>query len=218
MGAAGDGAARGRLLLATRSAGKRRELEPLLRAFGWEVVDLDGAGVAEDAAVEDALESALTFEENALAKARHFAARSGLPTVADDSGIACDALGGAPGVHSKRWGAHDGLSGLALDEANNALLLSRLAEAARAGVTTRAARYVCAAAYVDGACELVVRGESTGRILEREEGNGGFGYDPLFLSDDLGRSFGVVTPAEKARVSHRGRAFESLMEKLRAGS
>jgi XTP/dITP diphosphohydrolase len=208
----------GRLLLATRSAGKRRELEPMLRARGWDVVDLDGAGIAEDPAVEDALECALTFEENALAKARHFAARSGLPTVADDSGIACDALGGAPGVHSKRWGAHDGLSGLALDAANNALLLARLAEAARGGVTTRAARYVCAAAYVDGAREFVVRGESTGRILERARGNGGFGYDPLFWSDDLGRSFGEAAPAEKARVSHRGRAFERLMQKLRAGS
>ncbi|MBI2409405.1 MAG: non-canonical purine NTP pyrophosphatase [Gemmatimonadetes bacterium] len=206
------------MLLATRSAGKRRELEPMLRSVGWEVVDLDGAGIAEDSAVEDALESALTFEENALAKARHFAAMSGLPTVADDSGIACDALGGAPGVHSKRWGAQPGLSGLALDAANNALLLARLAEAARGGVTTRAARYVCAAAYVEGAREIVVRGESTGRILEQEEGSGGFGYDPLFLSDDLGRSFGVVTPEEKARVSHRGRAFACLIEKLRAGS
>lgn len=240
--------ARGRLLLATRSAGKRRELEPMLRAHGWDVVDLDGAGFPERPAEEDALEAAETFEENALAKARHFHALSGLPTMADDSGLSCDALGGAPGVRSKRWSGRaerDGaaragvalegtalegavlegtaLEGAALDAANNAMLLAELAQAsqlaaARGAVATRAARYVCAAAFVDGARELVARGETTGRILEGEEGTGGFGYDPLFFSDDLGAPFGMVTREEKARVSHRARAVEALLRKVDEGS
>ncbi|MHB8837496.1 MAG: non-canonical purine NTP pyrophosphatase [Gemmatimonadaceae bacterium] len=212
---------RGRVLLATRSEGKRRELEPMLRAHGWDVVDLDHAGLEADAAAEDALETEPTFEGNALAKARHFHARSGLPTIADDSGLSCDALGGAPGVHSRRWGARDGLHGLALDAENNARLLRELA-ARRAtgapGSATRAARYVCAAAFVDDAREAVARGETTGRILECAEGSGGFGYDPLFFSDDLGCAFGLVTRAEKARVSHRARAVEELLRKLEAGS
>lgn len=219
---------RGRLLLATRSAGKRRELEPMLRAHGWDVVDLEGAGVSEDAAVEELLETAATFEENALAKARHFHRLSGWPTVADDSGLSCDALGGAPGVRSKRWSERPDLEGVALDAENNALLLRALATAAegrtgdgaasRPVPATRAARYVCAAAFVDGAREVVARGVTTGRILERVEGTGGFGYDPLFFSDDLGTSFGLVTREEKARVSHRARAVEALLRKVDAGS
>lgn len=214
---------RGRLLLATRSAGKRRELEPMLRAHGWDVLDLDGAGLPERPAEEDALEVAETFEENALAKARYFHARCGLPTMADDSGLSCEALHGAPGVRSKRWSARPERDGAALDAANNALLLAELAEAERAaasrgGVATRAARYVCAAAFVNGAREVVARGETTGRILEREAGTGGFGYDPLFFSDDLGAPFGMVTQEEKARVSHRARAVAALLRKVDEGS
>lgn len=215
--------ARGRLLLATRSAGKRRELEPMLRAHGWDVVDLDGAGLPERPEEEDALEVAETFEENALAKARYFHALSGLPTMADDSGLSCDALGGAPGVRSKRWSARPELDGAALDAANNAMLLSALAGAERSAqvrgaASTRAARYVCAAAFVDGAREAVARGETTGRILEREEGTGGFGYDPLFYSEELGATFGMVTREEKARVSHRARAVAALLRKVDEGS
>jgi XTP/dITP diphosphohydrolase len=212
------GAGRGRVLLATRSAGKRRELEAMLRAHGWDVIDLERAGVALEALAEDALETAATFEENALAKARYFFARSGLPTIADDSGLSCDALGGAPGVHSKRWSLRPDLHGTALDAENNARLLRELAAAARAGVTTRAARYVCAAAYVDAARALVARGETTGRILERAEGTEGFGYDPLFFSDDLGVAFGLVSAAAKATVSHRARAVALLLEKVQQGS
>lgn len=215
--------ARGRLLLATRSAGKRRELEPMLRAHGWDVVDLDGAELPEDLDQEDALEVAETFEENALAKARYFHAVSGLPVVADDSGLSCDALGGAPGVRSKRWSGRAERDGAALDAANNEMLLSALAGAAlsaavRGVAPTRAARYVCAAAFVDGARELVARGETQGWILEREVGTGGFGYDPLFYSDELGTTFGMVTREEKARVSHRARAVEALLRKVDAGS
>ena len=207
------------MLLATRSEGKRRELEPMLQARGFEVVDLDGAGVSIDAAAEDALEQEPTFEGNALAKARYFHLRSGLPTIADDSGLSCDGLDGAPGVQSKRWGGRPELSGAALDAENNSRLLRELSEAGADGrEVTRAARYVCAAAYVDGMRAVVARGETTGRILERAEGSGGFGYDPLFFSDDLGRAFGLVSREEKGRVSHRARALEALLEKLGAGS
>ncbi len=210
--------ARGRVLLATRSAGKRRELEPMLRAHGFAVVDLDDAGLEERPAEEDALEAAFTFEENARAKARYFFARSGLPTVADDSGLACDAIGGAPGVHSKRWSARPELSGRALDDANNTLLLRSLEAAGATGAAARSARYVCAAAYVDASREYVVRGETAGRILTSADGNGGFGYDPLFWSHELRASFGAVSREEKERVSHRARAVEQLLKKLSEGS
>lgn len=209
----GEGASEGRtVLVATRSAGKLREIMPLLAVAGWRAVDLDAAGIAESAA-EDSLETAETFEENALAKARYFAARSGLPVLADDSGLMCDALGGAPGVYSKRWSARPELSGAALDAANNAHLLDALRSAG-----TRRARYRCAAAWVDGAAEFVAVGETTGRILDVAEGAEGFGYDPLFFSDELGASFGVVVREEKSRVSHRGRAVRALLKKVSAGS
>ena len=210
--------ARGRVLLATRSDGKRRELEPMLRAFGWNVVDLNEAGIEERRAEEEALEVEATFAGNALAKARYFHARSGVPTVADDSGLVCEALDGAPGVHSKRWSAQPTLRGAALDAANNATLLAALAAAAVRGAGSRAARYVCAAAFVDGVRAVVAEGETRGRILDRASGTGGFGYDPLFWSEDLWQSFGGVTRDEKSRVSHRGRAIEALMRKLDAGS
>ena len=203
------------MLLATRSAGKRRELEPMLRERGWEVVDLADAGLTERPDEEDALECGATFEENALSKARYFHARSGLPTLADDSGLSCDALDGAPGVHSKRWSGRPDLDGAALDEANNALLLARLDAAAQAGRRSRAARYVCAAAWVDDTGALVALGATSGRVLERAEGVGGFGYDPLFYSDDLQRSFGTVTREAKGAVSHRGRAVTALLELVR---
>ena len=210
---AGDGdSLRGTVLVATRSAGKLREIAPLLAEAGWRAVDLDAEGIAESP-VEELLETAETFEENALAKARYFAARSGLPVLADDSGLMCDALGGAPGVFSKRWSARPDLSGAVLDAANTAHLLDMLR-----GAGTRRARYRCAAAWVAGATEFVVVGETAGRVLEVAEGSGGFGYDPLFFSDELGASFGVVSRAEKSRVSHRGRAVRALLQKVRAGS
>ncbi|GMV11216.1 MAG: non-canonical purine NTP pyrophosphatase [Gemmatimonadota bacterium] len=197
-----------RLLVATRSPGKLRELAPLLRSAGYTPVDLATAGIAE-APAEDAIEGHDTFEANALAKARHFFAISGLPTLADDSGLCVDALGGAPGVRSKRWSARPGLTGQALDDANNAKLLASLPAGG-----TRAARYVCAAAYVDDEGELVCRGETVGRIEEVPRGSGGFGYDPLFWSDDLGRTFGEATRAAKEAVSHRGRAVRAVLAAL----
>jgi len=198
------------LLVATRSAGKLRELRPMLAAGGFEVVSLDDAAIMETAA-EDSLEVFATFEENALAKARYFARLSGRPTVADDSGLAVDALGGRPGVMSKRWSGRADLSGQALDDENNRLLLATLGAGA-----VRRAHYVCAAAYVDATHERVVRGEVHGRILEEARGVSGFGYDPYFFADELGKSFGEATREEKAFVSHRARAFAALLEELRA--
>jgi XTP/dITP diphosphohydrolase len=198
------------LLLATRSAGKLRELRPLFAAHGIQVADLSDAGIAESAA-EDELEAHDTFEGNALAKARHFHSVTGRPTVADDSGLVVDALGGLPGVHSKRWSGRGDLVGLALDGENNRLLLERLR-----GVADRRAHYVCVAAYADDRIALTRRGAVHGRILEAPRGANGFGYDPLFLSDELGRTFGEASREAKEQVSHRGRAFRALLDALNA--
>lgn len=198
----------GPVLVATRSAGKIRELRAMFAAAGIEIVDLGGAHL-DESSEEELLESAPTFEENAIAKAKYFHERSQLPTVADDSGLEVRALDGAPGVLSKRWSGRPDLDGQALDDANNALLLRRLD-----GVEDRRARYVCAAAYCDERESLVERGESEGVILAEPRGSGGFGYDPYFLSNELGRTFAAVTMAEKARVSHRARAFRKLLLRL----
>jgi XTP/dITP diphosphohydrolase len=196
------------LVLATRSAGKLRELRPLFAARGFHVIDLDEAGVAP-APDEDAVEKYESFEENALAKGRYYAARSGLPVVADDSGIEVLALAGKPGVRSKRWSARPDLEGQALDDENNRLLLTRLA-----AETDRRARYVCAAAYVGAGREVVRRGEVRGVVTREARGSNGFGYDPFFESDELGKTFAEATLAEKAMVSHRGRAFTLLMDAI----
>ncbi|MEP6495142.1 MAG: RdgB/HAM1 family non-canonical purine NTP pyrophosphatase [bacterium] len=200
-----------RLLVATRSGGKLRELTPLFAARGIEAIDLTAAGVRESPD-EEALETADSFEENALAKARYFHAMSGIPTVADDSGLAVDVLGGRPGVLSKRWSGRIDLAGQALDDENNRLLLATLEQHERSA--SRRARYVCAAAYVDPRRELVCRGEVEGRIVDAARGAGGFGYDPYFFSDELGRTFGEVSREEKERVSHRARAFRALLSEL----
>lgn len=198
----------GTLLLATRSEGKLREIRPLLAPLGLRLLDLTEAGLPEEN--DDELETGSTFEDNALAKARHyFLASGGIPTVADDSGIEVSALQGRPGVTSKRWSGRTELSGQTLDDANNATLLAALEDA-----SDRTARYVCVAAFADASGEIVARGETTGVIVEQPRGSGGFGYDPHFLSDDLGMTFGEAEPAEKARVSHRGRAFRLLAERL----
>jgi XTP/dITP diphosphohydrolase len=194
------------ILLATRSAGKLRELRPIFTAAGWTPIDLRTAGVEESKA-EDDLEVFETFEENSLAKARHFSRLSGLPTVADDSGLEVFALGGRPGVRSKRFSGRTDLVGGALDDANNERLQSELQT-----IADRRARFVCAAALVrpDGT-EMVRVGETSGVILRARRGEAGFGYDPYFLSDELGVTFAEATVAAKERVSHRGRAFGALL-------
>jgi len=197
-----------RVLLATRSAGKLRELRPLFAARGLAVLDLREAAIPESPE-EDALEVYETFEENALAKGRYFAALSGLPVAADDSGIEVRALGGRPGVRSKRWSERADLSGQALDDENNRLLIAALE-----GVPDRSARYVCVAAFVDGAREVVRRGEVGGAMISEPRGTNGFGYDPYFLSDELKKTFGEASLGEKATVSHRARAFTALLDAI----
>jgi XTP/dITP diphosphohydrolase len=195
-----------RLLVATRNAGKLDELRPMFAEIGIEVLDLDAAGVPESPD-EEAIEAFETFEANALAKARYFHdASGGMPTVADDSGLEVLALGGAPGVRSKRYAEAAGHGQTA---ANNAKLLRALQ-----GVTDRRARFVCAVALVAGGREIVVLGATDGRIAEAPAGTGGFGYDPLFVSDDLGVTLAEAPAAEKARVGHRGRAFRQLASEL----
>lgn len=202
------------LLVATRSAGKVRELLPLVAAHGWAAEMLDDAGIAETAA-EEALEDADSFEGNALAKARWFAACCpGRVVLADDSGLVVDALGGAPGVRSKRWSGRPELSGAELDAANNAHLLAALHAVGADTPSARTARYVCAAACVWPGGELVARGEAAGHILTAPNGAGGFGYDPYMWSTELGATFAAVTLAQKAEVSHRGRAFRALLAEM----
>lgn len=200
-----------KLLVATRSAGKQREIRELLAGLPFQVVFPADCGL-ERRPEEDDLESGTSYAENAVAKARHFAERSGLPTVADDSGIEVDALGGAPGVRSARWSGGPGGTDAA-DARNNALLLERLTQAPEAG---RTARYRCVIAYLDTptAVPEIVEATCEGWILAAPRGAGGFGYDPLFFSPDLQASFGEAAPAAKHRVSHRGRAFRALIEVL----
>lgn len=197
-----------RLLVATRSRGKQKEFRALLAPLGVEVVFPDEIGLAESTE-EDDLESFDTFEENAFAKAAWFATRSGLPTLADDSGLEVDALGGAPGVHSKRFAGFAGPEH-EVTAANNAELLRRLE-----GVPEekRTARYRCVLVLLlaDGR-KIVAEGTTEGRILDAPRGDGGFGYDPLFFSTELGMAFGEASPDAKHAVSHRGRAARQLIE------
>ena len=201
------------LLVATRSRHKLREIREILEEAGEvELVDLDEAGVAWEPE-EESIECHDSFRENALAKARYYAARSGLRTVADDSGICVDALGGEPGVRSKRFSGRADLEGDALDAANNALLLDRLRGVPRGA---RSAHYMCAAAVIDPRTgdEAVFEGRCDGEILESERGKGGFGYDPVFFLPAEGTSFGELDPDRKNRVSHRARAFRAAAPTL----
>jgi XTP/dITP diphosphohydrolase len=200
-----------KLLAATRSPGKQREFRRVLESAGVEVVFPDDVGLYPKQA-EDMLELGDTFEANARRKAEYFARLSGLPTVADDSGLEVLSLGGAPGVRSRRWAGASG-SDAEVDAANNAELVRRLAGATEA---RRGARYRCVLVYLSKqrAIPHVFEGSCAGRILEEPKGDGGFGYDPYFLSDELGKTFGEASPAEKDAVSHRGRALRELVAAL----
>jgi XTP/dITP diphosphohydrolase len=199
------------LLVATRSAGKQREFSRILGPLGMRLVFPDDVGL-HPRPEEDALELAETFEANARHKAEYFARRSGLPTVADDSGLEVFSLGGSPGVRSRRWAGASGTPD-EVDAANNAELLRRLAGAPP---ERRRARYRCVLVLLrdPGAVPETFEGSCPGRILDRPEGDGGFGYDPYFFSDELQQSFGRATPEEKDRVSHRGRALRALASAL----
>jgi XTP/dITP diphosphohydrolase len=196
-----------KLLVATRSGGKQREIRRVLEPAGLDVVFPDELGLWETP-TEELLELAESFEGNARHKAEHFARLVGLPTVADDSGLEVFALGGAPGVRSKRFAGATG-SADAVDAANNAELLRRL-QGAPDG--RRRARYRCVLVLLREASAVpaVFEGVCGGRILAAPRGGGGFGYDPLFYSDELGCTFAEATPARKDQVSHRGRALRAL--------
>jgi XTP/dITP diphosphohydrolase len=204
-----------KLLAATRSAGKKREILRILRSSGIEVAFPDDLGILP-AAAEDALEVGESFEANARRKAEYFAKRTGMPTLADDSGLEVFSLGGQPGVRSRRWAGAQGTPD-EVDAANNAELLRRLAGAPE---LRRRARYRCVLVYLAdmAAVPETFIGTCNGRILEQPKGSGGFGYDPLFLSDELGKTFGEATEEEKDAVSHRGRALRALIEALTAQS
>jgi XTP/dITP diphosphohydrolase len=204
-----------RLVVATRNAGKVREIREILSEVdGWEVVGLDDLGVPESPEEAD-IEGYETFEENALAKARWFAAKTGELALADDSGLCVDALDGAPGVRSRRFAPVDEARGERQDGANNRHLLTLLADVPDG---RRAARYVCAAAaaWPDGR-EAVRTGTCCGVILREPRGAGGFGYDPLFYLDDEGQTFGELPPDRKNQLSHRGRAVRALLRALGEG-
>lgn len=198
------------VVLATRNPGKAVELEALLAEVGIRALDLGAAGVPYDP-VEEAVEIHGTFAANAAAKARYYAARvDGLPVIADDSGLEVVALGAEPGVRSRRFSGVDG-SRAEVDAANNRELLRRLE-----GVADRRAAFVCAMCWIDGSAEVAAEGRVRGQILTAPAvGAHGFGYDPLFRSDELGRTFAEATRDEKAAVSHRGRALRALVSALR---
>lgn len=201
-----------KILAATRNLGKQREIRRVLGKTGLEIVFPDDIWLRESS-VGDALELAESFEANARRKAEYFARLSMLPTFADDSGLEVLSLGGAPGVRSKRWAGAGG-SPEEVDAANNAELLRRLAGAPE---PRRVARYRCVLVFLrtPDAKPTICHGDCTGRILEAPRGSGGFGYDPLFFSDELGKTFAEATAEEKDRVSHRGRALRALARILK---
>jgi len=202
-----------KLLVATRSAGKQPEVRRLLEGSGIEPVFPDDLMLFEEPA-EETLEQSDSFLTNARTKAEYFARRSGLPTVADDSGLEVFYLLGAPGAQSRRWAGATGTAA-EVDAANNAELLRRLLGAPEA---KRRARYRCVLVLIRtvGNRPEAFEGSCGGRILVAPKGNHGFGYDPLFFSDELGKTFGEASDAEKDSVSHRGRAFRALAEAVEA--
>jgi XTP/dITP diphosphohydrolase len=194
-----------RVVLASSNAGKLREFRALLAGLDFTVIAQGELGI------EGAEEPHLTFIENALAKARHAAVRSGLPALADDSGLCVAALGGAPGVHSARFSGPN-----ADDDSNNAELLRRLQ-----GAADRRAHYTCvlvAVASADDPEPLIAEARWHGAIVTQPRGAGGFGYDPLFLLPELGRTAAELPPQEKNRISHRGLAMRELARRLAAWS
>ena len=185
------------IVLATHNAHKVAELQNILkRGLGpHELIAYDGPEPVEDGA---------TFEANALIKARAAFAHTGLPSLADDSGIAVDALGGAPGIHSARY------AGTRVDTDNVDLLLKNLE-----GETNRVAQFVCAAAFVWDGGEAVELGIWPGRVLEAAVGDEGFGYDPVFKPDDALVSSAELTPDQKNELSHRTQAFGAILPVVR---
>lgn len=185
------------VVLATRNVGKVRELSRILGS-AVDLVGLDGFPDAPDVA-----ETGATFEENAFLKARAIAAYTGLPAVADDSGLCVDALNGMPGIFSARWAGRHGD-----DQANLDLVLAQLADVPD---ERRGAHFYCAAAFVAGTAEHVVSGQVEGQLLRAPRGDGGFGYDPIFRPDGFSVTTAEMTANEKDAISHRGKAFRALV-------
>lgn len=187
-----------KLIVATGNAHKLKEIREIFG--GTEVISAYDVGYTGDPE-----ETGKTFAENAVIKAKAAADALGLPALADDSGLCVDALSGAPGIYSARYAGGHGD-----DKANRAKLLKNMR-----GVKNRNARFVCSVAlcFPDGKI-VCAEGETSGKILEEERGNGGFGYDPLFYSDDLKKGFGEASAEEKNSVSHRSRALEALKKAL----
>ena len=195
-----------KLVIASNNPGKLREFQFLLQPLGIEVLTQAQLGIAE------AEEPHVTFIENALAKARHVSRLSGLPALADDSGICVTALGGAPGVQSARYAGDNPKS----DQRNNEKLLQDMQ-----GVADRRAHYYCVLVllhHADDPQPLIAEGEWHGEIAHEERGEGGFGYDPLFWLPGLGKMSAELEREQKHAISHRGKALKVLLDRLRSGS
>ncbi len=191
--------------MASRNRKKLAELRRVLDTAG--VSGLTLLSLEDVEPFDEAPETGATFEDNALAKARDAFRASGLPSIADDSGLEADALNGMPGVLSARWSGRHGQ-----DAANTALLLAQIGDVPD---ERRGAAFVSACALVSRSGEVVVRGVWPGTIVRAPRGDGGFGYDPVFLPEDSSRTAAELTPAEKDAVSHRGRALALLLPALR---
>ena len=198
-----------RLVLATLNPHKLTELSRILDGDGGPGAGVSLTSLAEFPCAPDVAETGATFADNALLKARAIAAFTGLPAVADDSGICADALNGMPGVLSARWSGRHGD-----DQANLELLLAQLADIPD---ERRGAEFRCAAALVQpGGAEQVTVGVLRGRLIRSRRGTGGFGYDPIFVPDGGTQTTAELTPAEKDAISHRGRAFRALAPAIAA--
>jgi non-canonical purine NTP pyrophosphatase (RdgB/HAM1 family) len=203
----------GRILVATRSPHKMEEIRELLDGTGLDPVSLAEIGV-EERSEEERIEVHETFAANALAKARYFHDRTGMFTLADDSGLCVDALVGAPGVRTKRFAPGSLVQDFGRDEANNRHLLRVMTEIPEG---ERGAHYRCAAAAYDGRGHRIWEGRVEGRIAREPRGTGGFGYDPLFVIPDRERTFAELPAEVKARISHRARAFRAFRQWVDAG-
>ena len=188
-----------RVVLATGNAGKLAEIAPVLAPLDLELVPQSAFDL------DEAVEDGLSFVENALIKARHAARLTGLPAIADDSGLEVEALNGAPGIHSSRYAGET-----ATDRDNLEHLLAAMADLP---AEARRARFVCVMVYMRHAEDpvpVICQGTWSGRIAEQASGRNGFGYDPVFVVDDRGRTSAELDPAEKARLSHRAKALAQL--------
>lgn len=191
------------LLAATRNPGKEREIRQLLGGLGVRVVSL-----CDFPTLPECGEAGCTFAENARIKSSHYHHMTGLPALGDDSGLVVDALGGAPGVYSARW------AGPAATDADRIVKL--LDELSRRPGAVRTARFICAVSFVmEGREQVTAEGACEGLIIDSPRGTGGFGYDPVFLVPQAGRTYAELNPEEKNNLSHRGRALALFRERFR---